>query len=168
MNDLFACANRLSIVVNVTAEEPEISLLLGEPETLLSPAYQIGTEEILIVTSPESPVQNMSVGEAQAWFAGSGGESVQVWVYPSELDVARVFEQVVMQGRGVTSSAKVALDPAQMSDVLNSESNALGILPKRWKAGNVRDVFSLGEVPVLAVLYHESMAAQRLISCLQK
>jgi len=168
MNDLFTCANRLSIVVNVTAEEPEISLLLGEPETLLSPAYQIGTEEILIVTSRESPVQNMSVGEAQAWFTGSGGDSVQVWVYPSESDVARVFEQVVMQGRSVISSAKVAPDPAQMSDVINSESNALGILPKRWKAGNVREVFSLGEVPVLAVLYHESTATQRLISCLQK
>lgn len=168
MEDVFACANDLSIAVNVTADEPEIYLRLGEPETLLSPVYQIGAEEILIVTSRVSPVQTMSVGEAQAWFAGLGGESLEVWVYPSELDVARVFEQVVMQGRGVTSSAKVALDPAQMSDVLNTKSNALGILPRRWMAGDVREALSLGEVPVLALASSElNEAAWALLACLQ-
>lgn len=168
MDELFACANELSITVNVTAEEPEIYLRIGEPENLLSPAYQIDEEELLIVTHRESPVQNLSLPEAQTLFAGEGDGSVQVWVYPSALDVAGVFEQVVMQGRGVASSAKVVLDPSQMSDVLNAESNALGILPKRWKAGNVREVLSLGSFPVLAVTAGDvSNTARSLLACLQ-
>lgn len=168
MDELFACANDLSITVNVAAEEPEIYLRIGEPENLISPAYQIGEEELLVVTHRESPVQNISLPEAQALFAGEGGESVQVWVYPSALDVAGVFEQVVMQGRGVASSARVAVDPAQMSDVLNAESNALGILPRRWKAGNVREVLSLGRFPVLAVTAGETSNTSRLLlDCLQ-
>ncbi len=168
MDGLFACANDLSITVNVTAEEPEIYLRIGEPENLPAPAYQIGEEELLIVTHRESPVQNLSLPEAQALFAGEGDGSVQVWVFPSALDVAAVFEQVVMQGRGVASSAKVAVDPAQMSDMLNAESNALGILPRRWLAGNVREVFSLGSFPVLAITAGDiSTTARSLLACLQ-
>jgi len=113
-------------------------------------------------------VQNLSFPEAQALFAGEGDGSVQVWVYPSALDVAGVFEQIVMQGRGVASSSKVAVDPAQMSDVLNAESNALGILPRRWKAGNLREVLSLGSFPVLAVTAGDvSNTARSLLACLQ-
>ena len=169
MNELFACANKLSITVNVTAEEPEIYLRIGESGNLLSPAYQIDEEEILVVVQRESPLKNLSLEEVQALFEGRGDESLQVWVYPSELDLFGVFEQAVMQGRGVTSLAKVAVDPQQMSDVLNSQSNAVGILPRHWMAGNVREVYSAGLVPVLAITRAEPQGAVRsLISCLQK
>jgi hypothetical protein len=169
MNDLFTCANDLSFTVKVSAEEPDIYLRIGEPDELLSPAYQIDEEELLIVTHRESPVQNLSLEEAQALFSGSGDPSVQVWVYPSELDLQGVFDQFVMQGRGVTSSARAAVDPQQMSDVLNAESDAVGILPRHWKAGNVRDVYSVGKFPVLALTRKEPQGAvASLISCLQK
>ena len=168
MNELFACADELSVSVEVTAEDPDIFLRIGEPETLLSPAYQIDEEEILIVTYRESPVQNLLLEEAQALFSGSSGESVQVWVYPSELDVQGLFDQFVMQGRSVTSSARVAVNPQQMSDLLNSESNSVGILSRHWKAGNIREVYSLGVFPVLAILKEEPQsAAASVLMCLQ-
>jgi hypothetical protein len=133
------------------------------------PAYQIDKEEILVVASRESSVQNSNIEEVQALFAGEGDSSVQVWVYPSELDVQRLFEQVVMQGRGVSPTARVAANPQEMSDVLNSQSNAVGILPKHWKAGSSREVYSVGEFPVLALLKEEPQGAVRsLISCLQR
>ena len=169
MDDLFACADELAIAINVSAEEPDIYLRIGEPDTVLSPAFQIDEEELLIVTHRESPVQNLSLEEAQALFSGVGELSASVWVYPSELDVQGVFDQFVMQGRSVTSSARVAVNPQQMSDVLNSELDAVGILPRHWKAGDVRDVYSVGTVPVLALTREEPAGAvASLISCLQK
>lgn len=168
MDELFACANERSLLVNVTGEDPDIFLRIGEPEILLSFAYQIGEDEILIVTHRESPVQNVTLAEVQALFAGQGNESVQVWVYASGLDVQGVFDQFVMDGRSVSSLARVVASPQEMSDVLNSESNALGILPKRWKVGNVRDVYSLGTIPVLAITKEEPQGALKaLLSCLQ-
>lgn len=168
MNDLFTCAEQLSITVNVTADGPDVYLRIGEPENLLSPAYQIGEEEIFVVTHRESPVQNLSLGEAQGLFSGLDGDSVQVWVYPSELDVQRLFDQFVMQGRSVTSTANVAVNPQVMSDVLNNETDAVGILPARWKVGTVREVYSLGIFPVLAVLNVEPQGAPGLlVACLQ-
>lgn len=169
MSDLFACANDLSVTLTVSAESPEITLRLGEPEILLSPAYQIDEEEILIVTHRETLVQNLSLEEAQALFAGQGDPSVQVWGYASEEDVQILFDQLVMKGRSVTSLARMASSPQEMSDVLNSESNSVGILPKHWVAGNVREVYSVGIVPVLVITREEPQGnVAELVSCLQK
>jgi len=167
LRELFTCANDLSVVLNVNADVPDIYLRVGEPDLLVSPAYQIDEEEILVVTHRESPVQNLTLEEAQALFA-QGSASAQVWVYSSDADVQMVFDQLVMKGRSVTSSARVAVSPQNMSDVLNSESNSVGILPRHWKAGTVRDVFSAGFVPVLAITKEESPGAVTdLVSCLQ-
>jgi len=169
MSDLFACANNLSVNLTVSAESPEIYLRIGEPEILLSPAYPIDEEEILIVTHRESSVQNLSLEEVQALFAGTERDaSVQVWGYASEADVQILFDQLVMKGRSVTSFARMAASPQEMSDALNSESNSVGILPGHWLVGDVREVYSAGMVPVLAITKEEPQGAVgELISCLQ-
>ena len=143
---------------------------MGEPEKLLSPAYQIDEEEILVVTHRESPVQNLSLEEAGALFAGRGDPAVQVWVYASETDVQKVFDQFVMAERSVTSSARLAVNPQEMSDMLVNESNAVGILPRHWKVGDdVREVFSVATVPVLAITQAEPESViKELLACLQK
>lgn len=167
MSDLFACANDLSVTLNVNANSPEIYIRLGEPETLLTPAYQIDEEEILIVTNRESPVQNFSLEEAQDLFA-QGNASVQVWGYASGTDLQILFDQLVMNGRSVTSFARMAAGPQEMSDALNSESNSIGILPKHWATGNIREVYSAGMAPVLAITNEEPQGAVGdLIFCLQ-
>ena len=167
LTKLYACAADSSVVLNVNAEAPEIYLRVGEPEMFVSPVYQIGEEEILVVTQHESPVQNLTLAEAQELFA-QGNSSMPVWVYASDADVQMVFDQLVMKGRSVSSSAKVAVSPQNMSGMLKSDSAAIGILPRRWLTGDVREVFSAGRVPVLAVTKTEPQGAViELISCLQ-
>ncbi len=168
LTELYACADDSSVTINLTADEPDITLRVGEPGIIVSPIYQIDEEEILIVTNRESPVQNLTLTEAQDLFA-QGNDSAQVWVYSSDADVQIVFDQLVMKGRSVTSLAGLATSPQQMSDLLNAEKDTVGILPKRWKAGTVREVFSAGIVPVLAMTKEEPQGVvKELISCLQK
>ena len=169
LRELFTCANDLSVVLNVNAESPEIYLRLGEPEMIVSPVYQIDEEEILIVTQRESAVQNLTLAEAQELFAqGNPSGSAQVWVYPSGADVQILFDQLVMKERSVSSSARVAFSVQNMSEVLNSESAAIGILPRQWLTSNLREVFSAGRVPVLAITKSEPQGAVlELLSCLQ-
>lgn len=168
MVDLFACAEESSITVKVTAEEPDISLRIGESEMSIFPVYQIDEVELLIVTHLESQVRSLSIEEVQSLFAGAGDPSVQVWVYPSRLDMQRLFDQAVMQGRGVTSSARVAVNPSQMSEVIRNEINAVGILSRSWAVESVREIYSLGRFPVLAVLREEAQGAVKsVIVCLQ-
>jgi hypothetical protein len=167
---VYECAGTSTAISRV--DDPlaaEIVLRVGEPSFLNSPAFQIDTEEILIVTHRQSPIQNLTLEEARVLFAAQGDPSVQVWVYAPEEDVQDVFDQVVMAGRRVSPSARLAVNPAQMSDTLVNESNAVGILPRHWKVGNVREIFSVATVPVLAITDSEPQGViQELLACLQK
>jgi hypothetical protein len=167
---LYECAG-ISAVLSRVADSTaaDIALQVGEPAFLSSPAYKIDTEEILIVTHRQSPLQNLTLEAARALFAGQGDPSVQVWVYASGEDVQEVFDQVVMEGRNVTSSARIAVNPQHMADTLVNESHAVGILPRHWKAGDSREVFTVATVPVLAITNSEPQGViQDLIACLQK
>ncbi|MBK9928059.1 MAG: hypothetical protein IPP66_22545 [Anaerolineales bacterium] len=170
LSDLYECAKPVATIR--LADSPataDIRLQIGEPKYLSSFAYQIDEEEVLVVTHRQSPVQNLTLEQVQMLFAGLGDASVQVWVYAPEDDVLNVFDQFVMKGRSVSSSAKMAVNPQQMSDILNAEPNAVGILPRHWKVGDVRDVYSVAKVPVLAVTQSEPQGAvSQVIGCLQK
>ena len=167
--DVYACAPD-GLIINLTDElNADMVVRVGEPEFLSTPAYRIDTQEILVVTHRQSPVQNMTVEAARDLFAGQGDPSVTVWVYASGEDVQRAFEQAVMRGRSITSLARLAVSPQHMSDVLNAEANAVGILPRHWKVGDPRDVYSVGMFPVLAIVKEGPRGAvQELLVCLQK
>jgi hypothetical protein len=167
---IFACAPTGTVVrVADSPGDAGLSLRLGEPDILTVPAFQIDTEEVLVVTHRQSPVQNLAVEEVRDLFAGQGDPSVQIWVYASDEDVQRVFAQAVMDGRSVTSLARLAVDPQEMSDTLNNEPNTVGILPRHWKAGDSRFVYSISDVPVLAIVQEEPEGEiQTLVACLQK
>ena len=173
LSELYACAAGQNGVVLSRVDDPnaaEIALRIGEPDFLDSFAYQIGSEEILIVTQRQSPVQNLTLEEARALFTGlaDANASVQLWVYASGDDVQQVFDQFVMNGRRVASSANVAVSPQQMSDTLVNEPNTVGILPKHWKVGDSRVVFSAGLAPVLAIAKADPAGVVKdLLVCLQ-
>jgi len=170
LSELYDCAGTATVISRV--DDPSaaaIVLRVGEPDTLSSPAYQIDTEEILVVTQRQSPLQNLSLEEARALFAGRGDPSLQVWVYASGSDVQDVFNSLVMHGQNVSASARLAVDPQQMADTLVNEPNTVGILPRHWKAGDSREIFSVGTIPVLAITADEPQGVVgQLIACLQK
>ena len=172
LSELYDCAAAPGNVVLSRVDAPnsaQIILRIGVPEFLSSFAYQIDDEGILIVTQRQSPVQNLTLDDARALFMGLGDPSVQVWVYAEGEDVQRVFDQFVMEGRSVASSANVAVGPQQMSDTLVNQPNTVGILPRHWKAGDSREVFSVATVPVLALTSTEPQGVvKELIACLQK
>jgi len=170
LSALYDCAGSATVISRV--DDPasaDIVLRIGEPQILVGSAYQIDSEDILIVTHRQSPVQNLTLESARALFAGQEDPSVQVWVYGPGNDVQEAFDQVVMTGLRITSSARLAANPQQMSDTLVNEPNTVGILPRHWKAGNDREVFTVATVPVLAMTKSEPEGLlKELISCLQK
>jgi hypothetical protein len=166
---LYECAGTQAVISRVDdPEAADLILRIGEPAFLGSPAFQIDVEEILIVTHHQSPVQNLSMEEAQALFAGRGDPSMQVWVYAEGEDLQDVFDRSVMEGMSLSPSARLAVSPQQMSDTLVNEPDTVGILPRHLKSGDLREVFSVATVPVLALTESEPQGTVReLIACLQ-
>jgi hypothetical protein len=112
----YDCAAAESVVLRVSdLQSAQIALWVGRPADLTRPAYQIDSEDILIATNRESPVQNLSADEAWKLFA-EGQEGIQVWVFAAAEDVQQIFDREVLHGSPVTSLAHLATIPQQMSD----------------------------------------------------
>lgn len=164
MNEVYACANDLSIVLKVTDQEPEIRFQFGEPDVLLDFAYQIGEEEMVVVANSQNDLQRLSLNEVQNLFAS--GENV--WVYAEGEQMQKVFDQFAMQGRSVSPSAKVASNPKIIIQVLEENPNAVGFIPKSLLNQNLKEIYSIGVFPVLALTETEPQGGvKNLIGCLQ-
>jgi hypothetical protein len=164
MNEVYACANDLSIILKITDQEPEIHFRFGEPDVLLGFAYQIGQEEMIVITNSQNDLQRLSLNEVQNLFAS--GENI--WVYSSDSEMQRYFNQVAMQGRSVSLFAKVAPNPKIMIQMLEENQHAVGVIPKSLLNQNLKEIYSIGVFPVLALTETEPQGAVKsLIGCLQ-
>jgi len=171
LSEVYACAQKLQFVLSNVNDpaQADIAIRMGEPVSLKLPAYQIGTDDLLVVTNRESPLQNMTLEQVQALFSDPGTQPLQVWVFAQGEDIEQVFSREVLQDTALTSLANLALSPQQMSDTLNNDKNSVGILSRRWKAGTVREIFVLTNIPILALTGSTPQGpVKELLSCLQK
>jgi hypothetical protein len=169
--DVSNCAAKSSAILDnvIDPAQADFVIRVGESDNLSTLAFQIDKEDLLVVTNRESPVQNLSADEVRALFAGQGQADAQIWVYSSGEDIQQIFAREIMHGARISSLARLAVSPQQMSDGLNAEKNAVGILGRHWKAGTVRDVFSLPDQPVLALTTKEPQGEiKEILACLQK
>ncbi|MDI6769911.1 MAG: substrate-binding domain-containing protein [Anaerolineales bacterium] len=181
--EVYACAPDVVIVaeerpVNHPATDSIVAIRIGEPFSLTAPAYQIGSEEIVIGVNPKNQIGNLTAENVRSIFSGRiirwdelGGKEtpVQVWVFASGEDLQQVFDAQVMGGMPVTSHARLAASPQEMINAIAADGNAIGILTRRWMESKVREVFASVSVPVLAITSSEPQGIiQALIACLQK
>ncbi len=177
LSDLYHCPS--SAVIRLSDPgSAEITIRLGAPADLSTPAFQIGTDDILVVVHPQvgvgsltrEQVSQLFIDQVTNWKDVGGNDlAVQVWSFSPDEDIQQFFDSAILDGRPVTSLARLAVSAQNMSDSVGSNPGSIGILPRRWKAGNTRDVFTAGAVPVLAITESEPTGVVRdLIACLQK
>jgi hypothetical protein len=163
----------------VLSDDPQADLLirLGEPGQLVTPAYRIGTEEVVIVTHPQAGVGTLTASEAGALFAGQarnwsevGGsdQPVEIWAFGPTVDLQLELDRAILHGRPVSSLARLAVTAQHMSDSVGTVPGSIGLLSRRWKAGNTHEALVIATVPVLAITRTEPAGAlARLIECMQ-
>jgi len=182
VSDLYKCAGKNIVIAESRTSDDldpshNMAIRIGLPISFNSPAFQIGIEEILVVVNHISPMTTLTLEQVRRLFSGqtdnwsqlntSVSGKVQVWVYPSSEDVEQAFEEAVLHGTPVSSFARLANNPDEMSRAVADNQNAVGVLPRHWKMGNVTTVFVAASVPVLALTpAGPSGAVRRILTCL--
>jgi hypothetical protein len=161
--------------LDITSVDMVMRIGGGNPDSL---AYQIGTDELLVVVNPMNPVLSLTPGEViglftgsiQDWKSISGKDApVEVWVFDAGEDIQRVFEQTALGGAPITSLAHLAPGPDQMSQAIANDINAVGILTRSLTTENIDGIYTIAPVPVLVlVLDGPSAQAIEITNCLQK
>lgn len=177
--DLYDCAGSAAVLLLVPdPQEAEISLRLGEPMLLATPAYEITQEEIVVVVNQGNPITNLRraqvfglfTGQIRNWQEIGGGDAmVQVWVYGVGEDIQQIFNSSVLGGTSVFSLARLATSPLEMTSGIADDMHAVGLLPKTLVDETIKSVYSIASIPVLAVTRSQPEGVVKdLLACLQK
>jgi hypothetical protein len=176
--ELHDCAAEQSVLIRGSAHESaDIVLRLGQPGTLTTPAFQVGSDEVLVIVNRVHPFNNLSTEQVRGLFTGeisdwSGIASsktgrVQVWVFAQGEDVQEVFAKT-LAGSSLVSNARLATSPDAMAQAIANDENAIGILSRHWKKGNVAEVYVVASAPVLAITSSVPQGILKdLLACLQ-
>ena len=175
--DVIAAEQRGAAFLGPSSADMVIRLgLPGDPNPF---SYQIGTDKLLVITNRNNPattltadqIHGLFTGQIQNWKTIHGTDApVDVWVYPAGEDIQGIIVQTMLDGSPVSSSARLANNPEDMLQAIEKDVNAVGIIPSRWKNGNVSGVYTApGNFPVLAISTTKPQATlANILACMQK
>lgn len=148
---IYACAQdfpQLAVfaVESVTTGGSTIKLQLGAPDNTAEPdetvenSYVIAQEEVILIASPDFPLNEISISQLQGIFTGQLTTSqslvpeaepdlIQPWTYPTTDETRRTFEGAVFSGEVPPIQALIAPDPASMLKTIVTTSRSIGYLP---------------------------------------
>jgi PBP superfamily domain len=177
LTDLYNCSTPSTAILLSDPQSADITIRLGQPDNLSSPAFQIGTDDIDVIVQSQNNIDNLTADQVHSIFLGQvtnwkdvGGSDmpIQVWTYSQGEDIQQIFEQNVMGNQQVTSLARLAVSVQNMSDSVTNNAGAIGFLPRSLETANVKNIYETASVPVLAITKSEPQGVvKELISCLQ-
>jgi hypothetical protein len=181
---LYNCAGTNVIAADQRAadfidpQSVDLAIRIGQPDTMNSPAYQIGSEDILVIVNLQNLVQTLTTEQVHGLFSGQtlnwqgvGGSNapVQVWVFSTGEDIEQIFEQTALSGIPIVSTARLAANPDEMAQAIASDANAIGVLTRRLMREDVTSAYTVATVPVLAITSTLPQSPVRgIVACLQK
>ncbi|HUI89304.1 MAG TPA: substrate-binding domain-containing protein [Anaerolineales bacterium] len=178
LTDLYNCSTPSTAILLSDPQSADLTLRLGPPDGLSSPAFQIGSDEVEVIVQAKNNVGNLTVDQIHSIFLGQvanwkdvGGADmpIQVWTYSPNEDIQQIFERNVMDDQQVTSSARLAVSAQNMLDSIARAADAVGFLPRGLETSSVHDVYRIASAPILAITNSEPQGAlNELIACLQK
>lgn len=184
LSELNACAGDRTVNAVLRAanlidlQSGEVAMEIGTSPGGNSKAYQIGSEDLIVILNPRNPVKSLTAGQVRGLFTGlitsweavGGLEApVVVWVFPPGEDLQQFFMTTFLAGSAITSNARLATSMADMRQEIASNGDAVGILTRRWTTDDLSTAYTITGLPVLVLTQGEPQdTIQGLISCLQK
>ncbi len=156
-----------------------LSISLGESGDTLN-SYQIGTEDIVVIVNPENVTSSISNADLTQIYMGTIVKwhdtdiPIEVYTYPSETDIQRLFLSSVMNNAPITTLSHLVFTPAEMLTAIAADPSGIGVVPARFLNNSV-SVLSVDsraavvtDVPILAASSRELSEELRVwIVCLQ-
>jgi hypothetical protein len=185
LTNLYSCAGGIVVAAEqrsadlLDLQSANLVIRIGTPNTPTPFAYQIGTDALMVIVNLKNPTQELTetqifdlfTGKVQNWKSINDTDAAaRVWIYPPGEDVQEIFNQTVLKGSPVTSTAHLANSQDEMVQAVQKDVNAIGIITQHWKTIHISGAYTtaIGQ-PVLAMtLYKPEKNIAHIIACMQK
>src|ERR1700690_2211363 len=174
---LYNCSTPSTAILLSDPQTADITIRLDLPDNLSSPAFQIGMDDVNVIVQSQNNIDNLTADQVHSIFLGQitnwkyvGGSDlpIQVWTYAQGEDIQQVFSRNGINEQQVTSLARLAVSAQNMSDSVANNAGSIGFLPRSWVTSNVKSVYEITSLPVLAITKSEPQGVvKELIACLQ-
>lgn len=173
--------------VSFAAEQTDLTLQWGAPESISGFASIIGADSLTVVAHPDNPVTSLSLealltayaGKLPAWdwdYLGQSPAPLTVYAYPPALDIQQIFNSAWPDVPSFSNREVVLVPgPAEMRATIAADRGALGFLPQSWVDSSVKPIrieptpASWQKQPILAISSVEPQGAARaFLLCLQE
>lgn len=164
-------------------EDSDLVIWWGDKPEQVESAYQLGVDELVVISHPDNPKSSINREQVIALFSGRIKswneiglleEQVEVWVFPEENLMTLNFKEMVLNNQRITRLAHLAPASRAMLDAVSDEPGAIGFLPRSWLAPQVKEIeiepgtFGSVSKPLLALASADPPeGVDRLIACLQ-
>ena len=166
---------------DLTLQNSDLILRWGSPAGLTQPAFQIGSERLVLAVNAANPLSTLPLDLARQVFSGNimtwgdlyktcpecfaanyassyENKTIALNFYSASEDIQELFMDKVMGNQPVASAAALLLpDPIAMQEILASDAYAIGFLPSHLLDANLKEVnlkgldSSLLQQPILAI-----------------
>ncbi len=117
----------------------DIALSLVKSENNSFEEKEIGLDAVCVVTNKEHDETDLSLAEIASIFEGTSKQHYNVYCLDASNEYREFFDKEVMQGKQVTSSAKIFKDEKELLKELSKDPNGIGIIDYEYvKAYDVR------------------------------
>ena len=159
------------VVADQSLEDSDVLLRWSSLAPAEAASFEIGKDSLAVIVNPENPVdtldaaqlKNFYVGQAIIWTDAEGASlgAVQTWVYPAGDDTQSLLTATLLEDSPITTTARIAPNPAAMLEAVAADPLAIGFVPARWLDSTVRQTTMTGiasdqwTLPILAVTQSE-------------
>ena len=168
---------RFNEVKAQSLEDSDVLLRWSNLAPASAAPFEIGKDSLAVIVNPDNPVDTLDAarlkdfytGQATAWTDPEGTPlgSVQTWVYPAGEDTQILLTATLLADSPITTTARIAPNPAAMLEAVAADPLAIGFLPARWLDSTVRKISITGyasdqwTLPILAVTRPEPSGITR-------
>lgn len=154
-----ACADQLSLGLyveetpfrQIDLQSADIGFQWGGELPPQAVGFEISSDPLVVVVSPENPVTSLQLGQLQDIYSGKIKEWVELdpefpaaeihfWVNSTQDEAAGVFVNSMLNGKSSDIEAYEAPHPAEMRAAIAADAASIGYLPSRWVDSSVRAI----------------------------
>lgn len=121
-------------------QEADVALWFGKTTQEFSGyAVSLGADEMVVIAGEDINFQNLTQAQLRQLYTDP--DSIfHIWTYAEQNELRKIFDQTILKEATLSSEIFLSPNPAAMLEAIQTDSQAIGYIPKSWLTSDVNQI----------------------------